>query len=331
MKALGVKLHLNQKIAAAYTSAFLVIVLLLTIVAAISTNSDLAQIQSFMQSNYVYSATAPSSTAADAYLQYNAGVSFSLSAEVKSGLNTEIVMQTAEAEYTDLVCWNTKQLEKHGIAISANIANNNNLKIGDALYSKNLVDGEVYEYTIEAILPAITYARGLKETINTDGVIVMGYDEQYASNITHTYIIFSKVPIDSLALQCSSMPEDIVYREDEMAASFYSVLPYMIVYFLVVAVSVAAFVVFFVKNIAHNFRRQIMLGFEKKTLNQTYYCAIGKAVLLAIIMTALIATTAFCCITINVITLIPVVCVLIAELVTAALTAMILNRQLWRK
>lgn len=30
-------------------------------------------------------------------------------------VNTEIVMQTADAEYTDLVCWNTKQLEKHGI------------------------------------------------------------------------------------------------------------------------------------------------------------------------------------------------------------------------
>ena len=331
MNVSNVKLHLNRKGAMVCIAAFLAIVLLLTIVVAISTNSDLAQIQSFMQSNYVYSATAPSSTASDAYLQYNAGVSFSLSADVKAGLNAETVMQTADAEYTDLVCWNTKQLEKYGIAISANIANDNNLKIGDTLYSKNLVDGEVYEYTIEAILPAITYARGLKDAFNTDGVIVMGYDDQYASNITHTYIIFSAIPIDTLALQCSSMPEDIVYREDEMASSFYSVLPYMIVYFLVVAVSMAVFVVFFVKNVAHNFRRQIMLGFEKKALNRAYYCAIGKAVLLAIIMTALIATTAFCCITINVTTIIPVVCVLIAELVTAALTAMILNRQLWRK
>lgn len=331
MNVSNVKLHLNRKGAMVCIAAFLAIVLLLTIVVAISTNSDLAQIQSFMQSNYVYSATAPSSTASDAYLQYNAGVSFSLSADVKAGLNAEIVMQTADAEYTDLVCWNTKQLEKHGIAISANIASDNNLNIGDALYSKNLVDGEVYEYTIETILPAITYVRGLKDTFNTDGVIVMGYDDQYASNISHTYIIFSAVPIDTLASQCSSMPEDIVYREDEMAVSFYSTLPHMIVYFLVIAVSMAVFVVFFVKNIAHNFRRQIILGFEKKALNRVYYCAIGKAVLLAIIMTALIATTAFCCITINVTTIIPVVCVLIAELVTAALTAMILNRQLWRK
>lgn len=331
MKASNVKLHFNRKSAAAYTTAFLAIFLLLTIIVAIPIKGTLAQIHSFMRSSYVYSAVAPSSTADDAYLQYNAGISFSLSADTKAGLNAEIVMQTAAAKYTDLVDWNTEQLGEHGVAVSGNIANKYRISVGDKLYSKNIIDGEVYEYTVEAILPAVTYTRGLQDDYHADGVIVMGYDEQYDSNITHTCIVFTMVPIETLALQCSSMPEGIIYREDEIASSFGGIAPYMVVFFLAVAASMVVFVVFFVKRIAHNFRRLVMLGFEKKALNRAYYCTIGKAVLLAISITAIISAAAFCNAGIGVITIAPVACVLTAEFVVAIIAATILNRQLWRK
>lgn len=331
MKASNVKLHLNRKSAAAYTAAFLVIFLLLTIIVAIPTKGDLAQMLSFMRSSYVYSAIAPSSTADDAYLQYYAGISFSLSTDAKTGINAEIVMQTVDAKYTDLVDWNTDRLGEHGIAVSGNIANKYRIAVGDKLYSKNIIDGEMYEYTVEAILPAVTYTRGLQEDYHADGVIVMGYDEQYDSKITHTCIVFTAAPIETLALQCSSMPEDIIYKEDEMASSFGGIAPYMAVYFLVAAISMAIFVMFFVKRIAHNFRRLIMLGFEKKALNRAYYCTIGKAGLLTIVITAIISAAAFCNAGISVITIVPVVCVLTAELISAIMTTTILNRQLWRK
>ncbi|MGM9648145.1 MAG: hypothetical protein ACI3YH_08455 [Eubacteriales bacterium] len=331
MKASNVKLHLNRKSAAAYTAAFLAIFLLLTIIVTIPTKGDLAQMLSFMRSSYVYSAIAPSSTADDAYLQYNAGISFSLSADAKAGINAEIVMQTADAKYTDLVDWNAERLGEHGIAVSGNISNKYRISVGDILYSKSIIDGEVYEYTVEAILPSITYTRGLQDDYHADGVIVMGYDEQYDSKITHTCIVFTAAPIDTLALQCSSMPEDIIYKEDEMASSFGGIAPYMAVYFLVSAISMVIFVMFFVKRIVHNFRRLIMLGFEKKALNSAYYCTISKAVLLAIIITAIISTVAFCGAGVSLITIAPVVCVLAAEIIAAILAATILNRQLWRK
>ena len=286
---------------------------------------------SFMRSSYVYSATAPSSTADNAYIQYNAGISFSLSDDVKAGLNAEIVMQTADAKYTDLLFWNTERLSNHGVAVSEHIANNNRIAVGDKLYSKNIVDGKVYEYTVEAILPSITYTRGMQDAFRTDGVIVMGYDEQYESNMTHTCTVFTAMPIETLALQCSSMPEDIVYKEDEIASSFGRIAPYMAVYFLMTAVSMIIFVVFFVKRIAHNFRRLIMLGFEKKALNRAYYRTISKAVLFAIIITAIISAAAFCNAGISVITLAPVACVMAAEFIAAILTTTLLNRHLWRK
>ena len=74
-----------------------------------------------------------------------------------------------------------------------------------------------------------------------------------------------------------------------------------------------------------------MLGFEKKALNRAYYCTIGKAVLFTIIITAIISAAAFCNAGISVITIVPVVCVLTAEFITAIMTTTILNRQLWRK
>lgn len=331
MKALNVKLHLNRKSAAAYTAAFLAIFLLLTIIVAVPTKGDLAQMLSFMRSSYVYSAIAPNSIADNAYLQYNAGISFSLSADAKAGINAEIVMQTADAKYTDLVDWNAERLGEHGIAVSGIISNKYRISVGDILYLKSIIDGEVYEYTVEAILPSVTYTRGLQDDYHADGIIVMGYDEQYASRITNTFIVFATAPIETLLLQCSSMPEDIIYREDEIASSFGGIAPYMAVYFLAAAVSIVIFVVFFVKGIAHNFRRLIMLGFEKRALNKAYYCTIGKAVLLTIIVTAIISAAAFCNAGISVITIVPVVCVLTAELISAIMTTTILNRQLWRK
>lgn len=331
MKESNVKLHLNRKSAAAYTAAFLAIFLLLTIIVAIPTKGDLAQMLSFMRSSYVYSAIAPSSTADDAYLQYNAGISFSLFADAKAGINAEIVMQTADAKYTDVVDWNAERLGEHGIAVSENISNKYKISVGDKLYSKNIIDGEVYEYTVEAILPAVTYTRGLQDDYHADGIIVMGYDEQYASSITNTCIVFTEAPLETLMLQCSSMPKDIIYREDEIASSFGGIAPYMAVYFLAVAVSMVVFVVFFVKRIAHNFRRLVMLGFEKKALNRAYYCTIGKAVLLTISITTIISAAAFCNAGVGVITIAPVVFVLTAEFVAAIIAATILNRQLWRK
>ena len=331
MKVSNVKLHMNRKSVITYMVAILAVFLLLTIIVAVSTKNDLAQINSFMHSNYVYSASSSNSVADDSYLQYDAGISFSLSSEVSSDLNAEIVMQTANSQYTDLLHWNTERLSEHGIAISENIASDNEINIGDKLYSKSIVNGEVHEYTVETILPTIIYTRGLEKPFRADGVIVMGYDNQYASNITHRYIIFTSVPIEDLLLQCSSTPYDIVYREDEIASSFGSIAPYMAVYFLLAAGSIVIFVVQFVNKIAHNYRRLIMLGFEKRALSGAYYCTIGKAVFLVIIINAVISTVAFVDSAICATTIAPVVCVLVVELVAAITTMTILNKRLWRE
>ena len=139
MKTAGVTLHLCQKIAVTCTIAFVAIFLLLTTIVSISITADLVQLNSLLQSDYVYSATTSSVTADDAYYQYQAGITFSPAEDAKGGINAEVVMQTADSHYTDLVYWNTHRLEQDGVAISANIANENCLEVGDTMFSKNII------------------------------------------------------------------------------------------------------------------------------------------------------------------------------------------------
>ena len=68
MKVSNVRLHMNRKSVIAYIVAILAVFLLLTIIVAVSTKNDLAQISSFMRSSYVYSATSSNSVADDSYL-----------------------------------------------------------------------------------------------------------------------------------------------------------------------------------------------------------------------------------------------------------------------
>ena len=331
MKTAGVTLHLCQKIAVTCTIAFVAIFLLLTTVVSISITADLVQLNSLLQSDYVYSATTSSVTADGAYYQYQSGITFSPAEDAKGGINAEVVMQTADSHYTDLVYWNTHRLEQDGVAISANIANENCLEVGDTMFSKNIIDGAIHEYTVEAILPAVTYTRGLNDGFHNEGIIVMGFDDQYASSITHSCIVYTKESIEALASQCSSMPEDILYRDDEIGSIIKNTAPYLSVYILVAAVCMFCFVIILAKDVSHNYRRQIILGFEKRAMNNAYYSTIGKTVLPVIGVTAVISGTAFTCSGICIAAFAPAICVTVVELAALFISAAVINGRLWRK
>ncbi len=315
----------------AYAMAFIATFLLLTIVVSTVTKDDLAQLNSLVQSNYLYSAKTPSSTANDAYYKYEAGISFSVSEDMRTGVNAEIVMQTADAQYTDLVYWNTRRLGEYSIAISDNIARISGLKAGDTVFSKSVVDGVIREYTVEAILPAASYTRGVKSGFHNEGIIIMGYDEQYASNITHTCIVYATDPIEALATQCSSMPEDIIYKEDEVSSIVKSVAPYIALYILVTAACAVLFVAFIGKEISHNYRRQIALGFDKKVLNNAYYGTIGKIGVPVIAITAIISGVAFGGAGICISAFSPVIDVMVVAIISLVISAVAVNRRLWRR
>jgi len=283
-----------------------------------------------MRSDYKYSATMRNAIAQDSYYEINAGICFAVSSSTETSLNADILMQASDVEYTDLIDWNADKLGTYGIAISQNIARDNGVTIGDKLYSKHIVDGKVYGYYIEQILPDITNVRVIKGKNYDNGIIIMGYDRQYIDNITHSSIVFTKDSIDELDVKYSEMPENIIYRWDEIMIVGINLLPYLMLFITLSVLETLGLVFFLTRDMEYNFKRLIMLGFEKKALNKSYFKLVLGIGVLSVIMTSCIAiASGFAGFdqTESVFLFI----MIFVEFVSLLHFATFLNRRLWRK
>ena len=309
---------------------FFVISILLSVVASVSTNRDFIQLKSLMCSDYEYTAIMRTPIDQDNYYQFNAGVYFTSSPHAETGLNVEILMQDTEVEYTDSVYWNVGKLGNYDVAISRNIAIDNGLEIGDKLYSKHIVDGIIYEYSVVEILPDVANVRASEEKDYNDGIIVMGFDRQYIENITHHSIVFTKESVDVLASKYSDMPESILYRTDEMLHVFKELLPYLVLFVVLSILNVAGLVFFITKEVVHNFKRLIVLGFERKMLNKSYTRLVIGNGILALLFFLFALVVVFGIVGIDPLQAMFLIVVMFMEFITLLWMATILNRRLWR-
>ena len=323
--------HLNKKSTLALIAILIGISALLTIVASISTTTDLAQLSVLAQSNYDYSAVAPNSTAQDQYIQFNAGIWFALSADSATSLSVDVIMQSEVAEYTDLVHWSTEKLSIRGVAISQNIAEAHNLSAGDMIYSKHVVDGAVCGYRIESIIPAVTGVRVSENSGYNTGLVIMGYDDQYVENITHTSLIFSQEPLEMLAEKCSGTPERIVYREDEIKDVVMHILPYILIYATLSIFCMLGLVYFLSRMIEPNFRRLAMIGYAQQSLNTAYNLLVLGAGGTVVAITFLISLVAFSIQGVHFVCVIPAVLGAFAEIIVLYVSSTTTKRRLWRK
>ncbi|NLD79781.1 MAG: hypothetical protein GX642_01240 [Smithella sp.] len=331
MKTYKVNLHLQRNSVLICATAFLATFLLITVIVALSVSAGLSQINALAQSKYEYSATAQDSTLEDTYYQYNAGISFTLTENVQTRFNVDVLMQTETGVYTDKVFWNADDLSVFGVAISKNIAERYKLTEGDMIYSKHIVDGVTRGYTIENILPDISVGRTTKGVGHSDGIIIMGFDEKYAQNIQHSSIIFTDQPIDVVASKCSEMPTNILYREDEIAAVASQILPYLIIYILISSACVAGVVLYISKTVAYNFKRLATCGGDFNSLNRSYFIhtvSTGGCLILASIAITIIVFGRSCAFGA---TLLPVLCIAISEVITLFIAVKVSNKHLWRK
>lgn len=234
------------------------------VLAILSIGKNLAQISSLLRSDYEYSVTMRDPILQDDYYQFEAGISYSLSRESQTSLNAEILMQTGDSLYTTSVDWNAEQLSKYGVAISDGMARRYGLKLGDLLYSKHIVDGTIHEYTIEQILPEVSNIKSFARNSFSEGLIIMGYDDQYAENIVHTTRVYTKTPIDQLSSSASDMPVNIVYRTDEIAVVVRTLTPYLLAFLLLSIMASYGAVYFTNREVRHNMKRLIMPGFANR-------------------------------------------------------------------
>ena len=330
MKAFSVNLHLRRKSILGCIAAFMATFLLISLAVSITVGTDMSQLNTLLHSKYEYSATAQRSTLENTYYQYNAGISFTISEDSKTRFNGEVLMQTEKGNYSDVICWNTTKLTCDGVAVSKNIADHHGLNVGDTIFSKHIVNGVTKAYIIEKILPAVTSARVSGNGKHSDGIIVMGYDEQYAENISYSCIIFTNKPIEVVAEGCSEMPTDILYREDEIITVVMRILPYLLIFVLGAVALVVIAMIFLSKSVAGNFKRLASCGADFDALNHAYYkITIGTGMGLVII-SVIIAAASFGMVGFYPVNVVPVLAAVIAESFALITTATISNKHLWR-
>lgn len=145
MKNNHVNLHMNRKRALIMMLFFALALIIQNIITIVCVDSDCAQLYSLWKSKYNFSAIAQNPILCDDYYDFDAGINFSLSPDADTKLDADILMQPMNSRYTDLVSWNTDNLNTHGIAITEGIARANNLNVKDKVYSKHIVDGVIKE------------------------------------------------------------------------------------------------------------------------------------------------------------------------------------------
>lgn len=324
-----IALHAETKKTIIASLAFTLISFFLMLILILSVNKDAIQLNSLLQSDYDYSVTMQDTVRKDDYYQFNAGIEFTLSADANTSLNADIVMQSKDSLYTDMVSWNTEPLSTNGVAVSENVAKSNNLHIGDKLYSKHIVNGEKCEYTIEQFLPEAISVRATNGLNHSEGIIIMGYDERYIVNITHSSIVFTKESINDLSTIGS--PENIVYRDDEIMSSLRSIIPYLTVLSVISIVTTVALTVLLTKSVSSNFKRLITLGFDRKQLNKAYYRLVHIAGIIAIIASLALSGIVFLFIKFSIVKLLILLLIPFIEIITLLIASNISNKRLWRK
>ena len=323
-------LHMDQKRAWIIMLSFGLMLILVGAFTVFSLGREFSQLSSLLRSGYDYSAILNESLSENSYLQFDAGITFSTAIDDQSSINAEVLMQFSNSQYNKIVDWNANILGPDCIAISSGIARQYRLEVGDKLYSKHIVDGSNYDYLIKQILPDVSSIRETDRNRYTEGIIIMGFDPNYYSNIRHSTIVYTRLPIDEVTTFTSDMPVDIVYRMDEILSVAKRIAPYLLVFLLLLILLVYGLVAISEREVKYNIKRIIILGFDKKRIDDSFKSLIYRICL------PLIAISFIVSIVIAVIhgyssaegTFL--VISLVVEILTMMITTHLFIRRLWR-
>lgn len=309
---------------------FALLLFAISVIAILTTATDCADINSLMHSSYEYSVLTKEPVLKDDYYQLNAGIGFMVSKDSSSGLNANVLMQSADSEYSKAVDWNTNILSTNGVALSKGLAKSYGLKIGDVIYSKHIVDGTLHEYVIEDILPDVSDIRLSGGKPIHDGIIIMGFDQNYIDNISYALIVYTDDPIEIVGNKTHGTPQDILYRSDEVASVVKRFLPYALIYVFLGMVAAVVMTTFVTRAVKCNFRRMVSLGFEKKQLDRSYVRAVLWAGFLPILVSYLLSITVIQIYFYSFIEAVFITLLMTVAIITLVASMEISKRRLWR-
>lgn len=327
----GINLHIDRKKTLPLLALFSLLFVFVNVLIAMSTDDHLVEFNALSHSSYELSAITHKSVEKDDYYQFNAGISFAVSAESKTRLNADVVMRSNNSEYTNSVYWNAGPLNADEVAISKGLAKRYGLSAEDKLYSKHGVDGKIHEYTVNQILPDAIRVRNSKENNYNNGIIVMGYDKQYVDNLSHSWIVFTDRSFEDLASDKAVMPESIIYRDDEIFGAARDILPYLLLWILLSIIAIVLLNVFISKSISYIFRRLALLGYKKHELNYAFRKVTCGSGFVVIVMASLLSALIFYVLSLCSIGYVLLCCTSLVAAIALWIVSGVKLRQLWRR
>lgn len=323
---------MNQKRTLFMMFFFVMLLCIINLFAVLSVNSDVAELNSLIRSDYEYSVISKVPIEHDSYYIFDVGISFETTADSSNSIYADVVMQTESTEYTGMVQWNGRRLKDNEISISDSISRLYGLNVGDRLFSTHIVDGKKNEYVIQQIIPEKRNCRIMAGKAYYDGIIIMGYDDKYTDNISYSCLIFTEDPIYKLDIGKSGTAEQILYRVDEIRCVLKRSIPLVMV-FAVFGTCVLLFAtILFEKGIKQNFRRQILLGFDYHALNRAYNKNVVLNALIIITFSFILSTfIEESCLKLSKEIIIVQIIISFAELIVLMISSQMIKVRLWRK
>lgn len=326
MKNAFIDLHTNTKKNIMISVSFALLSFVLALAIGISVDGYLGHLFTLERSKYVYSADIHNPTGYDEYYQFQAGISFSNSSEMKTGINADIVMQVAEEKYTNKVAWNSICLESNEIAVTSGIAKKLGLNIGSELFSKHIVDASLHVYSVKAILPEAVI---IHKNIKSDGIIIMGFDDLYVSNIAHYTTLFTDRDISILQNEYHEYPQNIIYREDEISFLINRTASYLVALVIGLIIISSLYIWNAFKVVQLYFRHLVVLGFPKKKLGHSLNRYVFSNGVFSIITTAILLIFLSLFLANWSSTVIISLLVMIVELATFCIASTFMKRHIW--
>lgn len=331
LKRISNSFHMSHKKALYLIASFSLVLSVLFLLVSVIIRPKLLHLETLVKSQYLYSALVEESNIADSYYQFDAGISFILSTTDKMSINADVVMQLDKEDYTDAVLWSAKELQSREVAISRDISREYNLEVGDLIYAKHIVTGEICDYVVKQIVPYVSAKRFIRGYSYTNGIIIMGYDSIYCDNIAYKTIIYTTNDINRINSLVEGMPTKIVYRSEEIKDLIWELLPYILIQ-IVLSVFIMISLVRIIKKWIRSYHKRLLtMGADYKQLNKAYYSVMikhGSAVILGSNLLLLLTNVYLDA---NGIAVGCVLAIVIVEYITLLLAAAFANRQLWRQ
>lgn len=192
--------------------SIVIVVLLCSVLFGRKINRIGSQLQSYNSSgySYIYKLNYPL-LINDEYIYADTSIFLYRDGNQSNRISTTVLMQNDACQYTPNYLGYSSSLSENEIVISRNIADKYKLSVGDLIFALYPYSTTPCEMTVKEISNT-NYDFENPDVDNDIGIVIFGYNEQYALNTENKTLCFSEVSLSSEISQHPQMLDSIVSK-----------------------------------------------------------------------------------------------------------------------